>query len=67
MLTKVMVQTIQRAGTLSDLHPQVEADIEQIARKIRVAPGQKCPRCLSTLDVAAVIEVREGGLIRVRQ
>jgi hypothetical protein len=24
-------------------------------------PGQKCPRCSATLDVAAVIEVREAA------
>jgi len=39
----------------------VGAEVEQIGRKIRVAPGQKCPRCASTLDVAAVVQVLEAA------
>ena len=39
----------------------VEADVEEIGRAIRVVPGQKCSRCAATLDVAAVIEVREAA------
>jgi hypothetical protein len=59
MLTKVMVQRFKGQVHCPICTHNVEADIEQIGRKIRVAPGQKCPRCLSTLDVAAVIEIRE--------
>ena len=39
----------------------VDADVEQIGKNIRVAPGQKCPRCSSTLDVAAVMQVLEAA------
>ena len=39
----------------------VDADVEEIGKMIRVALGQKCPRCSATLDVAAVIEVREAA------
>jgi len=39
----------------------VGADVEQLGRKIRVIPGQKCQRCASTLDVAAVVEVLEAA------
>jgi hypothetical protein len=61
MLTKVMVQRFKGQVHCPICTHNVEAEIEQIARKIRVSPGQKCPRCLSTLDVAAVIEVREAA------
>lgn len=39
----------------------VGADVQQIGKIIRVAPGQKCPRCSSTLDVAAVLQVLEAA------
>jgi len=39
----------------------VEAEVEENGKFVRVAPGQKCPRCSATLDVAAVIEVREAA------
>jgi len=39
----------------------VEAEVEEIGRAIRVVPGQKCPRCSATLDVAGVLEVREAA------
>jgi hypothetical protein len=61
MLTKVMVQRFNGQVHCPICTHNVEASIEQTGRKIRVAPGQKCPRCLSTLDVAAVIEVREAA------
>jgi endogenous inhibitor of DNA gyrase (YacG/DUF329 family) len=61
MLSKVMVQWFKGQVHCPICTHNVEANIQQIGRKIRVAPGQKCPRCLSTLDVAAVIEVREAA------
>jgi hypothetical protein len=61
MLTKVMVQRFKGQAHCPICTHIVETEIEQIGRKIRVVPGQKCPRCLSTLDVAAVIEVREAA------
>jgi hypothetical protein len=39
----------------------VPADIDLKGRYARVAPGQKCPRCLSSLDVAVVIQIPEAA------
>jgi hypothetical protein len=39
----------------------VGADVEQLGKIVRVAPGQKCPRCAATLDVAAVMQVLEAA------
>jgi Zn ribbon nucleic-acid-binding protein len=39
----------------------VGADVEQVGKIVRVVPGQKCPRCSSTLDVAAVLQVLEAA------
>ena len=39
----------------------VPANIEVIKKRIRVVPGQKCPRCGSTLDVAVVLPHREAA------
>ncbi|HKW98525.1 MAG TPA: hypothetical protein VJN43_12385 [Bryobacteraceae bacterium] len=39
----------------------VGAEVEQLGKKIRVVPGQKCPRCSATLDAAAVLEVLEAA------
>jgi transposase-like protein len=39
----------------------VGAEVEQVGKIIRVAPGQKCPRCSATLDVAAVLQVLEAA------
>jgi hypothetical protein len=39
----------------------VGADIDMSARKPRVVPGQKCPRCSATLDVAFVMQVLQAA------
>jgi len=39
----------------------VAAEVEQVGTKMRVVPGQRCPRCAATLDVAAVLEVLEAA------
>ena len=39
----------------------VGADIDLKGKYARVAAGQKCPRCGSSLDVAAVIEIQEAA------
>ena len=39
----------------------VGADVELLGKKVRVVPGQRCPRCASTLDVAGVVEVQEAA------
>ena len=32
-----------------------------IAKKMEVVPGQKCPRCASSLDAAIVVQVRQAA------
>jgi len=39
----------------------VPADIIMIGRRPRVLPGQRCPRCASTLDAAFVLEVPQAA------
>jgi endogenous inhibitor of DNA gyrase (YacG/DUF329 family) len=39
----------------------VAADIDLKGRYARVAPGQKCPRCSSSLDVAVVVQIPEAA------
>ena len=39
----------------------VGADIDISGKRPRVVPGQKCPRCASTLDAAFVLEVLEAA------
>ena len=39
----------------------VPARTEVVNKRIRVVPGQKCPRCHSTLDVAVVLLHREAA------
>jgi len=39
----------------------VPADIDLRGKYARVAPNQKCPRCLSSLDVAVVIQIPEAA------
>jgi uncharacterized radical SAM superfamily Fe-S cluster-containing enzyme len=39
----------------------VPAEISVKGKHVRVAPGQKCPRCGSSLDVAVVIQFPEAA------
>ncbi len=39
----------------------VPARVETVKKMPRVVPGQKCPRCHSTLDVAVVLTYREAA------
>lgn len=39
----------------------VPAAITTVARRVKVTPGQKCPRCHATLDAAAVVFIREAA------
>ena len=39
----------------------VEAEIDLTGKHAKVAPGQKCPRCNSNLEVAVVIHVPEAA------
>jgi hypothetical protein len=35
----------------------VQAEVEVNGRRVRVTPGQRCPRCSATLDAGAVLYV----------
>ena len=39
----------------------VAADIDLRGKYPRVMTGQKCPRCASALDVAAVVQIPEAA------
>jgi hypothetical protein len=39
----------------------VPAEVETAARRVRVTPGQKCPRCHALLDAAAVVFIRQAA------
>ena len=39
----------------------VPAEIDLKGRRARVAAGQKCPRCGSSLEVAVVIQIPEAA------
>jgi hypothetical protein len=39
----------------------VPAEIDLKGRHARTAPGQMCPRCGSSLDVAVVVQVLEAA------
>jgi len=39
----------------------VPADIDIRGKFVRVTPGQRCPRCRSSLDVAVVIQIPQAA------
>jgi hypothetical protein len=39
----------------------VPADIDLKGKFVRVTPGQRCPRCRSSLDVAVVFQIPEAA------
>lgn len=39
----------------------VPAAIDMIGKRARVSPGQRCPRCASSLDVAIVVQALEAA------
>jgi hypothetical protein len=39
----------------------VPAEIDLKAKYPRVVPGQRCPRCHSSLDVAVVVQIPEAA------
>jgi len=39
----------------------VPADIDFRGKQPRVAAGQRCPRCSSSLDVAVIVQVPEAA------
>jgi hypothetical protein len=39
----------------------VPADLDLRGRRAQVAPGQRCPRCNATLDVAVIVVIPEAA------
>ena len=39
----------------------VPADLDLKGKYARVAPGQRCPRCRASLDVAVVVQIPEAA------
>jgi hypothetical protein len=39
----------------------VPADVDVKGKAVRTAPGQDCPRCGSSLDVAVVVQFQEAA------
>jgi endogenous inhibitor of DNA gyrase (YacG/DUF329 family) len=39
----------------------VPAEIEYVAKRVKVLAGQKCPRCQASLDAAAVVYIRQAA------
>jgi hypothetical protein len=39
----------------------VPAVVDIIGKRTRVAPGQRCPRCAASLDVAIVVHIAEAA------
>ena len=39
----------------------VPADVDLSGRRAHVVPGQRCPRCSATLDVAVVLQVAQAA------
>jgi len=35
----------------------VAATVDIVGKHVRITPGQKCPRCASSLDVAVVVQL----------
>jgi hypothetical protein len=39
----------------------VPADLDLKGKRAKVSPGQKCPRCMSSLDVAVIVLIPEAA------
>ena len=39
----------------------VPATVLSAGRVVKVAPGQKCPRCSSTLDAGCVLQIQQAA------
>ena len=39
----------------------VPAELDLKGKNARVVPGQRCPRCKATLDVAAIVRIPEAA------
>lgn len=60
-MTAVMDRTINQSIKAQVHCPicthAVPAEVAVVGKRTRVVPGQKCPRCKSSLDVAMILEV----------
>jgi hypothetical protein len=39
----------------------VDGRVTAAGKKLHAAPGQKCPRCSTTLDAAVVVQTRQAA------
>ena len=39
----------------------VPAIVERMGKHTKVTPGQRCPRCAASLDVAMVVQIAEAA------
>ncbi len=39
----------------------VSAEIDTVNKRVRVKPGQKCPRCSTSLDAGIVVQLPEAA------
>ena len=39
----------------------VPANLDLTKKAVRVSPGQQCPRCRATLDVAVIVQIPEAA------
>jgi len=39
----------------------VPAVIDIVGKRARISPGQRCPRCAASLDVAIVVQIAEAA------
>jgi len=39
----------------------VPANVHMLGKQPRVIPGQRCPRCAASLDVAIVVQIAEAA------
>jgi hypothetical protein len=60
------MKALLEKGTRGEVHcpictHTVQAELDLRGKFAKVAPGQKCPRCGSSLDVAAVVQIPEAA------
>lgn len=61
---KMMIENHTRGQALCPMCTHTvpaEVDLKGRARIARVAPGQRCPRCGASLDVAVVVDVPQAA------
>jgi len=61
-----MMKTFMQNHTKGQVHcpictHTVPAEIDVKGKMIRVAPGQRCARCQSSLDVAVIVQIPQAA------